>query len=59
MIIYVYNWNSGNYMGIINYLDFINWFNSLNFNYNINNDIDFLYSNINTAIINFIPKIRR
>lgn len=56
---YVYNWNSGNYIGVINYLGSINWFNSLNLNYNINDDIDFLYSHINIAIINFIPKIRR
>lgn len=56
---YVFNWNSGNYSDIINYLGTINWFNYFNSNSNINYDISFLYSHINTAINNFIPKQRR
>jgi len=56
---YVFNWNLGNYLGIINYLGSINWFNYFNSNSNINVDISFLYLHINIAINHFIPKQRR
>jgi len=55
--VYVYNWNSGNYFGIINYLNSISWFNYFSLNCNINDDMDIVYSHINTTINNFVLKL--
>lgn len=54
---YVCNWNSAK--SIINYLSSTNWFNSFNFNTNINYDVEFLHFNINIAINKFVTKLRR
>lgn len=56
---YIYNCNSSNYIGIINYPGNINWNNMFSNNSNINDDLDFLYSRISFSVNKSVSKTRR
>lgn len=54
----IINWNSGDYISIINYLGSIEWNKHFQDN-DVNDNLDFFYSQINYVIDSFIPKLNR
>lgn len=54
----IINWNSGDYISIISYLGFIDWNKHFQDN-DVNDNLDFFYSQINYVIDSFIPKLNR